>query len=363
MASIHVRFRKDGKKSYVVRYRDKGVHRSESFRRHLEAETFKQKAERNEILEEKENSNDQSFECFAEAWIKNHAEVHKAYSSVRKDTQIIRDHFLPLFGHWQISELSFQNMVELQAHLRKEKALSPKTVNNIMGLLKKMLNDAVYWDVLEKNPAQKLRPLKVQPEEMLFWTFAEKDRFLTYCKSRNEELWRAVMISLHTGIRRGELQALRRAHLDFDRRSVLIAQSYCITKKDIVWTKSKKSRRVPMNDDLFEALKDLVLLPPDAPVVKMNLHNAALNAFPSMCKHAEVTKIRWHDLRHTFASHLAMTGEPLRKIQRLLGHSSVVTTERYSHLLPDALERSTDSLCKGFVPNLFSFSERKRVSV
>lgn len=341
----------NGDTVYIVRYRLDGKQPSKTLYRAIDAEVFwdsvkhggAPKKIRPEIV---------TFRAFSEAWISNHAEVHKAYSSVQRDIQTIRDHFLPLFGDWSLEEISFQNGVELQAYLRKEKSLSPKTVNNVLGLLKKMLNDAVYWEKLESNPIAKLKPLKVPQEEMKFWSFPERDRFLTFCKSRHLELWRAVTISVHTGIRRGELQALRRSHLDFERRQILIAQSFCIVKKDIVTTKSKKLRRVPMNEAVYEATKHLLLAAQDEPVIKANLHNIVMNTFKPMCKRAGVEVIRWHDMRHTFASHLAMTGEPLRMIQRLLGHSSIVTTERYSHLLPDALEKSTDVLCKESVPNL-----------
>jgi len=340
-----------GETVYLVRYRSGGRHPSKTFRRAVQAEVFWDQVKKGG-RPEKIRPESVTFRAYSEAWISNHAEIHKAYSSVQRDIQTIRDHFLPLFGDWPLTDLSFQNAVELQAYLRKEKKLSPKSVNNITGLLKKMLNDAVYWGKLESNPISKLKPLKVPQEEMKFWSFPERDRFLTFCKSRHLELWRAVTVSVHTGIRRGELQALRRAHLDFERRQILIAQSFCIVKKDIVTTKSKRLRRVPMNDAVYEATKHLLLSSQDEKVIKANLHNIVMNTFKPMCKRAGVQVIRWHDLRHTFASHLAMSGEPLRKIQRHLGHSSIVTTERYSHLLPDALEKSTDILCQASVPNL-----------
>lgn len=359
---IQTKVNSKGERLYIVRYRLGAKQPSKTFRRALEAEVFWDSVKRGGKPEAKKPET-LTFRAFAEMWVRDYAEVHKAYSTAHRDTRTIADHFLPLFGDWPLTDLSFQNGVELQAYLRKDRGLSPKSVNLILGLLKKMLNDAVYWEKLSQNPLEKLRALRVPEEEMKFWSFPERDRFLNFCKSRHLELWRAVTVSVHTGIRRGELQALRRRHLDFERRQILISQSFCMVKRDIVTTKSKKIRRVPMNDAVYEATKHLMLSGLDEPVIRANLHNLVENTYKPMCERAGVGVIRWHDLRHTFASHMAMSGESLRKIQRHLGHSSIVTTERYSHFLPDALEKSTDVLCKSSVPNLCADDESVVLSI
>ena len=64
----------------------------------------------------------------------------------------------------------------------------------------------------------------------------------------------------------------------------------------------------------------------------------AVSALRRMCRRSGLRRIGWHTLRHTFASHLVMRGVPLRHVQKLMGHSSVVMTERYSHLAPSSLQ-------------------------
>lgn len=341
--------KKTGKKSFRVRWYDEtGKQCCKTFKRSIDAHTIDReiqlaKSNRGELPEViKKLPNAVTFRSFSDRWLKTHAQVHKAYSSIHKDTQIIRDHFLPLFGDWNLSELSFHNMTELQAHLRTDKGLAPKTVNNIMGLLKKMLSDATYWELISKNPAERLRPLRYQQEEEDFWTFAELDRFLTFWKSRHEEYHLAVALSAHTGMRLGEIKALKRAHLDFDRREILIAQSYCSTKKDIVSTKSKKSRRVPMNEFLHSLLQRKRLLAPDQSVLNIK---PRVDRFRRMSAQAGCKQIRWHDLRHTFASLCTMSGMAPLVLKELGGWSDLKMLQRYAHLAPDAKKGVTEVLC------------------
>lgn len=276
-----------------------------------------------------------TFAEFSERWLKNHATVHQEYSTRINSESVIQNYLIPRFGEKLLPDLEMTDFVELQRFVRVDKGRSPKTTNNIMVLVKKMLTDAVNWGLIDENPALKVKPLKFQKKEQKFWSHSEKDRFLAFVKSRDFELYRCVLISLDTGMRRGELKELRRDALDFDRNQILIRRSFCeYAKKAKEYTKSKEIRWVPMTKLVKEALSDKRLLSPEQKVLGYDLMSMVRKRFRRMCKRAGVTEIRWHDLRHTFASHLVMGGAPPLSVQKLLGHSSDETTQGYSHLSP-----------------------------
>lgn len=145
-----------------------------------------------------------------------------------------------------------------------------------------------------------------------------------------------LMFALHTGARAGEQVAFEWQDLDLHNRLVVLRRS---CSDGIVGpTKSGKERKVPLTESLGAALKAIrhakgprVFCRADGKLVKLGyLHERVWGA----CRRAGLRRIRWHDLRHSFASQLVIAGAPLRQVQEWLGHSTVLMTMRYSHLAP-----------------------------
>jgi integrase len=181
-----------------------------------------------------------------------------------------------------------------------------------------------------------------------FWTFDERDRFLTYVKSRNREVHDLVAFAVHTGLRRDEVEGLLRDCVDYERREIIVKRNYCHkTNKLNEYTKGKTIRRVPMNDVVFEVLAQFRLLQPNQPVFQHDFQHVVKRYLIPLQEEAGVSVITFHDLRHSFASHLAMSGISVFDIQKLLGHSDIKTTMRYMHLAPDHLKGVTDVLIRG----------------
>ncbi|AGC46598.1 integrase family protein [Myxococcus stipitatus DSM 14675] len=146
-----------------------------------------------------------------------------------------------------------------------------------------------------------------------------------------------LVTALHTGMRRGELIALQ-----WD--SMYLVSGRIIVKRN-VWRgtfgspKGGRPREVPLNDVVLNVLKAHRHL--RGPFVFSDATGAYLkndtcrNAILRTFKRAGLRPIGWHVLRHSFASHLAMGGVPLKAIQELLGHASIELTMRYAHLSPD----------------------------
>lgn len=347
MSSIH----KTKFGTYRVRWREDGKLRSKTCKSRIEAERWQEKTEP-EIEPQFEphpeapiESKTIIFKELAERWLSNYAEVRKAPSSVILDRQLLRDYWLPALGHLVLDEIKPTDILDLQAQLRKENRLAIKTINLITSLIHKIFDDAITWQLIDKNPSQGISPLRNAEQDMSFWTFEERDAFLAFAKRENPEVYEIIAMAVHTGLRKGELEGLCRDCLDFKRREIIVKRNYCTkTKKLNNYTKGKNIRHVPMNSTVLEILRRRENFFPHQPVFVLDFAHLAWRYFIPMQRQLGIKVIRFHDLRHTFASHLAMSGVSTFDIQKLLGHQSITMTQRYMHLAPDHLAGTTDVL-------------------
>jgi integrase len=290
-----------------------------------------------------------TFADYAAGWIEHYAEIHKSPSTVLKDRQMLRDHLCPALGTKKLHEVRRKDIRDLKTHLCSEKKFAAQTVNNILALAHKIFDSAVSEDeLLESNPVAGVKRVPTPRRAFKFWTFEEKDRFLSYCRTEDWELFQIVAFATETGLRPMEIKGLKRDCLDFENGEVTVRRNWCTkTNRLNEYTKTKRDRKVPMSPAVYHILADKRFLKADD-FVFQGISNAfgALRIQPMAIK-AKVTPLRFHDLRHTFASHLAMRGVPMIKILELLGHTKMDSTLIYAHLAPSSLRGVTDVLSDG----------------
>jgi integrase len=148
-------------------------------------------------------------------------------------------------------------------------------------------------------------------------------------------------------MRLGELRGLKWDCIDLDRRQITVKRTYCEVDRCIKeTTKGKNVRRIPINSALAEVL--IALRPGGGEYVLTNVDFHHLyRTTKRLARCARVRPIRFHDLRHTFASNFMMCGGNIYDLQRILGHSTIKMTERYSHLSPEHLAGKTEILGYG----------------
>jgi integrase len=332
--------------TYQVRWREYGKQCCETFKRQVDAKKFEASLllrVQNPLVGHSAVS--MLFTELADTWIDRHATVAKTAGSVIRDQQILRDYLRPGFGQAKIKNISTAQIEIFRSQLKRAGKISGKTINNIVGLLHKILSDAVRWRYLIANPAQGIRPIPTQERAISFWTIDEREKFLRWAKINKPQLHDAVSVAVHTGLRRGELDGLLRDSVDFNRKEIIVRRSYC-HKTDRLnnFTKSKKVRRVPLNAFAFRILRERALVGMEERILPADYHNISECQLKPACRKAGVSEITFHDLRHSCASHLAMAGVPVIKIKELLGHSDLKTTMRYMHLAPGGLDGVTDVL-------------------
>jgi integrase len=217
-----------------------------------------------------------------------------------------------------------------------------------------MLSAAVEDEILQANPAHGLRLPRVDPKPPFFWTKEEAGGIVATLRTRRGvRVATMVDLDMHVGLRWGELAGLKARYVSPDAgRSGLIQVAGVQTRHGWrPWPKSKMSRRaVPIPPHLQEPMREFVAgLDPDALVFPApsggawHDTNFRKRIFAPAITEAGVRRGTPHDMRHTAASWLVQSGVALYRVQALLGHESITTTQRYSHLAPDEFDEITDA--------------------
>ena len=319
---------------------------TKSFKRKIDADAWEVKQKHLWKLGEStlvSESSEMTVKGLSEYWLENYAKLNKEASSVTTDQKMIASHILPNLGHVKIETLTSRDINLWLNVLRFTKKLSPKYTNNCLGLLRKMLNDALTWQFVRNNPANGVKPLKLNPLQFQFWSKEEIKKFLCYLEDHLPDLLSVFAIALYTGMRKGEIRGLKWDCVDLRMRQITVRRSYCDHVKALKEnTKGNRIRYVPINPALRNVLIGLQNKSKgDFVVTDFSFHHC-YRRMKSLAQKSGVKRIRFHDLRHTFASHFMMAGGTIFDLQKILGHSTIAMTERYSHMSPNHLAGKTD---------------------
>lgn len=212
---------------------------------------------------------------------------------------------------------------------RKKKTMAASTVNQYMAALSHVFTIAVKeWEWMDENLLFKVRRCKLPKGRTRFLSDEERERLLAACReSKSPYLNAVVTVAICTGARFGEIMGLKWENIDFERRIMRLEQ-----------TKNGEKRAVPLAAPAFaEILKLNEARRGDAPWVFRRAGDAKRpielrkHWFAAIEK-AGIENFRFHDLRHTAASYLAMNGATLLEIAAVLGHKTLSMVKRYSHI-------------------------------
>jgi integrase len=280
------------------------------------------------------------FDDLAREYLK-YAKVHKMPLSYRRDIVSLNNCFLPIFGNKLLTTISTRDIEHFQ--IERATQVSPSTVNRDMETLRHMFNLAVDWGYLEKNPAQRVKSLKTPPGRIRYLSKEERDRLLDECR-KNRRLYAVVVTALETGMRASELRNLTWSDINLPQRTIILSR-----------TKNNETRILPISDTLLALLEKLLQSRNGSKSVFSKSdgtpYRSWRTAFENALKSAGIEAFRFHDLRHTFASYLVMSGVNIRTVQELLGHKDIKMTTRYSHLSHDHLLEAVNGISSAFAGN------------
>jgi len=260
------------------------------------------------------------FEDYAVKYLE-YAKVNKSQKTLILNEGNIKA-MAPLFKGKYISEITPQDIERYKAE--RSLNVKPATVNRDLSCLKHMFNKAIQWGYAQANPMKAVNLLKEPPGRLRYLSKEEALRLLEVLPVGTKII---VSFALNTGMRKSEILNLAWKDIDLKNRLVIVEK-----------TKTNERRIIPMNDIIYNLLIKLSTTKITDNIftddIKVNLRKS----FEAGLKKAQITDFRFHDLRHTFASHLVMAGASLKVVQQLLGHKDIKMTMRYSHLSQEHLQ-------------------------
>ena len=302
---------------------------------------------------------------YLDRWLSEYAKLNVSPKTYERYTDIISRNIKPALGEYHLSKLrplhiqSFYTDALTQGRKDGRGGLSAQTVLHFHRVLRKALQQAVKWQLLARNPTEAVEPPRPQRKEMQVVDEAGTARLLQAVEGAR--LYMPVLLAVMTGMRRGEILALRWQDTDLEKGQVAVRRSLEQTRDGLRFKQPKTGKgmrsvalpgiaiqvlRRHKTEQAQERLKlgpayednDLVSPRPDgSPWPPDSLSTA----FASLIRRSDLPRIRFHDLRHSHATQLLRHGIHPKVVSERLGHSKVgITLDTYSHVLPGMQEEA-----------------------
>lgn len=334
MAVIQTRKSSDGKTKYRALVRLKG-HPPQSA-------TFDRKTDAKKWAQDTESAiRDGRYFKTAEAKKHTVAELINRYRSTvlpnrpksRPNHEIHLRWWENQIGYYFLSDVTSALITQCREKLLDEEIAGgrkrgPATVARYMTTMSYVMNLALReWEWIEINPFTRVKKPKEPRGRVRFLDNDERERLLEACKaSSNQDLYPIVVLAISTGMRLGEILNLKWKDIDFSRSQLVVHES-----------KNNERRAVPIVGLAHQVLSERAKLRRiDTPLVfpgkDANKPTKITNAWNHALDQAAIDDFRFHDLRHTTASYLAMNGATLAEIAEVLGHKTLQMVKRYAHL-------------------------------
>jgi len=310
-------------------------------------------------------------------WVLYFIQTYKMPPAVKRTTyssymNAYQTQILPFFGQTPLIAVTdadmqtYLNYLQTSGRQDKKGGLSPKSIYNIFVVLNAALEKA-RGKIIIDSPAADLRLPEIQPVDRRVLTVEEMEIFLKEIFS--ERLRVAMFLSLFTGARMGEILPLEWGDLNEKKRTIRINKDLervqlfddpSGKKTELIVQETPKSKSSNREAPIYDNIWKLLMFHR-----QVQLHEKQPNPmnllFPSkrgtytdprtyqkriqaVCKRCELQGVNVHALRHTFATRLMEQNVPIRIIQNLMGHASIVTTEKYSHVLDDEKRKAVNRM-------------------
>jgi integrase len=304
-----------------------------------------------------------TVEEFLNMWLRDSVRGSVRLSTYQRYESKVRCHLIPTLGRLKLKSLTPAHVQRLYRD-RLDAKLSPSSVRKLHNILHRALSQAVKWRLVPRNVTDATDPPKEINKEVNPLSAEEASRLLEAV--RGERLEALYTLAVHTGMRQGELLALKWDDVDLERSIIYVRRTLTKDRGKLRFgePKSKKGRRridltkgaveslrrhlsrqlkqIEELGDLYENQGLIFTTNTGAPVNPSNLRQRSLH---KLLEKAGVRKIRFHDLRHTCATLLLIKEAHPKDVQELLGHAKISQTlDRYSHFIPGMGRRTAQAM-------------------
>ena len=287
-------------------------------------------------------------EFFAE-WLNHYGKQNLNERTYANRKYMINSRIVPVIGKVKLKDLK-PLMIQKLYKSCFDSGLTSNYVNTIHRLLLNALKWAVKMQLIRVNPAEDVTAPKIEKKTVKTWTIEQVKTFLNTSSSYWYHV--AFCIAIYTGLRRGEILRLTWNDVDFDKKQLTVitgktkSASRTIAIPDLLISELKKHKAKQNQNKLLlmGAYEDHDLIVCTSIGTATNERN--LNrSFYELLEKCDVTKIRFHDLRHTHATILLQMGEHPKIVSERLGHSRVnITLDTYSHVMPEMQQETAKRL-------------------
>ena len=306
---------------------------------------------------------------YLDRWMADYAAHNVAPKTRERYREMIDGHIAPAIGNYALSKLKplhiqgFYGKALTSGRKDRKGGLSPQTVLHFHRLLHKALDQAIKWQLLANNPCDAVEPPRPERREMRALDEKETSKLLQLV--HGSRLYIPVALAVMTGLRRGEILGLRWSDIDLKAMSLTVNQALEQTKTGLRF-KTPKTHRSRRSIALPQMLVDLLTAhKAEQAKIRLALGPAYIDqglvcprddgapwppdmlstAFSARIRRAKISHVRFHDLRHTHATHLLRQGVHPKIVSERLGHSQVgITLDTYSHVLPGTQDEMVRSL-------------------
>lgn len=305
------------------------------------------KEEAEQQAEKKANLERLTFDTFFKETYYPTAQISKKESSYKKEEQRYRRWIFPIIGEKPFKLIAQTDLERIKKTLL-DAGRSPKMIEHVFEVIRQAWNMARRDGLITKeSPTRQVRIPKKDNKRLRFLTHDEADALLDHLKLKNTQLHDIVLLSLHTGLRAGEIFSLTWSDIDLDRGLITIRDPKAVKNRVAYMTTA--SRKLFQGKSEFNH-EDLIF--PE------KTHGGRINAVSGEFKIIvdelglnkgiidPRQKVVFHSLRHTFASWLVENGTDLYTVKELMGHHTISMTERYSHVGNNALHDAVKRLDK-----------------
>ena len=279
----------------------------------------------------------------------------KSPQSVRREEELFRLYIAPAIGDKCLKDIAAFDLERLKKRMHDKKC-APRSIAYCLAVVRQIFNMARRLGrYTGDNPVGKIKKPKVDKRRLRFLSHEEADRLLDALALKSPNVHDMALLSLHCGLRAGEIFGLEWGYVDMERGVITIRGT---SIKADTRTKSGKTRPAIMTDAVKAMLAQRVhgqhndYVFPDRTGKKAVQVSESFNRVVTALGFNQGVedgrqKVVFHTLRHTFASWLVEQGIDLYTVKELMGHGTLAMTERYSHLDPEKLQRAVKTLEEG----------------